>query len=145
MPPPEQARYSHERYQETYHVTVYFCCELAQCTAMHEGNISRQGQRGGAEIHALSINELPPHNHRVSTTGNQGTDTGISAVIPMPNNVLASQARGGKPIYSDADALLAMHNDTISRTGGGQAHNNMQPVLTINFAIAIQGLFPSRN
>lgn len=103
------------------------------------------GQKGGEETHPLSLQELPEHTHSVTATGDQGTDTNISGMIGMPNNVLASQARRGEPFYSAAGALTAMHNGTISSMGGGQAHNNMQPCLTISFAIALQGLFPSRN
>lgn len=116
---------------------------------MHVGSVAghtvTQGEKSGAETHALSINEIPSHNHSVTATGDQGSDSNISGMIGMPNNVLASQARRGEPFYSAAGALTAMHNNTISNTGDGQAHNNMQPCLTINFAIAIQGLFPSRN
>ena len=104
-----------------------------------------QGQKGGEETNPLSLQALPEHTHNVTTTGDQGTDTSISGLAGMPNNVLASQARRGEPFYSAANALTTMHNATISNMGGGQAHNNMQPCLTISFTIALQGLFPSRN
>jgi microcystin-dependent protein len=38
-----------------------------------------------------------------------------------------------------------MNAGTISPTGGGQPHNNMQPYLVMNFVIALVGIFPSRN
>ena len=104
------------------------------------GHTVSQGERDGEENHTLILDELPAHTHSVSTTGDQGTDTNISG-----SNVLASQARGGKPFYSGASALTAMHDATISDTGGGRQQNNMQPVLTLNFSIAITGIFPSRN
>ena len=89
---------------------------------------------------------------------NDGVEEGVSkedmeymfeeyAGIPVEVE-LGSEFRYRKPIVNAktaAGALTAMHNSTISSTGGGQAHNNMQPILTINFAIALQGLFPSRN
>ena len=47
-------------------------------------------------------------------------------------------------LYGPASNLTAMA-DVTEDNGGGQAHNNMQPYLTINFIIALQGLFPSRS
>jgi len=110
------------------------------------GHSVTQGEKSGEERHTLSINEMPQHNHNVTTTGDQGSYTNI-ITMTGEQNVLASQARGGKPFYSAAVAatLTPMHPQTISNTGDGHAHNNMQPVLTINFAIALTGVFPSRN
>jgi len=111
------------------------------------GHSVNQGERSGQENHTLSLNEIPQHNHNVTATGDQGSDTNITVMTGEPNNVLASQARRGKPFYSAAIAgtLTPMHPGTISNTGRGEAHNNMQPCLTINFAIALTGVFPSRN
>jgi len=41
--------------------------------------------------------------------------------------------------------LAAMSATTVTSTGGSQAHENMQPFLTVSFCIALQGIFPSRN
>jgi microcystin-dependent protein len=38
-----------------------------------------------------------------------------------------------------------MAADSVGNTGGGLPHDNMQPYLTINFCIALQGIFPSRS
>jgi microcystin-dependent protein len=38
-----------------------------------------------------------------------------------------------------------MSPGTVSNTGGSQAHQNMMPILTLLFAIALQGIFPSPN
>jgi microcystin-dependent protein len=38
-----------------------------------------------------------------------------------------------------------MSSGTLANIGGSQAHLNMQPFLTLNFCIALQGIFPSRN
>ena len=123
--------------------------DLRGRSPMHVGNSDNGlaltlGQQGVQESHALTVNELPSHNHRVNTTGDQASNTSL------PNNVLASQARGGEPIYeqsngSGANDMVAMNTATISSTGGDQAHNNMQPGLVVGFAIALQGVFPSRN
>lgn len=45
----------------------------------------------------------------------------------------------------EVGTMTQMRSGTVTNAGGGQAHNNMQPYLTLNFCIALQGLFPSRN
>lgn len=95
------------------------------------------GQKGGEETHTLSANEMPSHTHTVQATSAAGNN-------PNPSGrVLAGSAPS--ELYSAASALKAMRSGTITNTGGGQAHNNMQPYQVLNFCIALQGLFPSRN
>jgi microcystin-dependent protein len=48
-------------------------------------------------------------------------------------------------MYAPASNLAALTNGTIGNTGGSQPHSNMQPYLTLNFCIAIQGIFPSQS
>jgi microcystin-dependent protein len=125
--------------------TSFALPDLRGRTPVHFGSGFVQGQRSGEEAHTLQTNELPQHTHTASATGDQGSDTNIEGATGEPNNVLASQARRGRPIYSGPAALTLMHPGTVANTGGNQAHNNMQPYRTISFAIAIQGVFPSRN
>ena len=130
--------------------TSFALPELRGRTPMHvgagtSGHTVTQGERSGEETHALTPPEVPVHTHAAAATGDQGSDTDIAGATGMPNNVLASQARRGRPIYSDASTVVQMNAATIANTGGGQGHDNMQPFLTVSFAIAITGLFPSRN
>lgn len=101
------------------------------------GDDHRLGQKSGEETHTLSVNEMPQHDHVLkgaSTDANQGVPTG---------NLLA---RSTTPeAYRDPTNLQAMRAGTVANTGGGQAHDNMQPYLAVNFCIALKGLFPSRN
>jgi microcystin-dependent protein len=48
-------------------------------------------------------------------------------------------------VYRTADNLTSLMPATVTNTGGSQAHLNMQPFLTLSFAIALQGIFPSPN
>ncbi len=79
---------------------------------------------GGAETHTLTVEEIPSHNHtlRARTTGQNNGN---------PTNRTLAQVN----IYTDADANVDMRNTSITSSGGGQAHNNMQPYITLNYII----------
>jgi len=94
------------------------------------------GQKSGEETQALSLNEMPVHSHTVAASNND-------AVGDMAtDNILA---RPGANSYAAFNSGRNMGVDVIASAGGGQGHNNMQPYLAVNFCIALQGLFPSRN
>ena len=97
------------------------------------------GEKAGEETHTVDIAEVPQHTHSVSAAGNQASDGSVAG------NVLSSQARRGIAMYNNTASRTQLHTSTVSTTGGGQSHNNMHPFLTINFSIALQGLFPPRN
>jgi microcystin-dependent protein len=55
-------------------------------------------------------------------------------------------AARNRPVYhQDDNSTVDMAPETVSSSGGGAAHENMQPYLTLNFCIALQGLYPSRS
>jgi microcystin-dependent protein len=94
-----------------------------------------QGERAGAEAVTLNIQQLPQHVHfmQASTVdANQPVVTG---------NLLGSFNNG----YTGAAGLTTIAPGTISNVGGSQAHLNTQPFLVLNYIIALQGIFPSRN
>jgi len=100
------------------------------------GDAHREGQKGGEETHTLSANEMPQHRHALKASSAQPT-------TPVPTgNALAASLN---ELYVDPSDLAAMHAGTVTNVGGGQAHDNMQPYLALNYCIALQGLFPSRN
>jgi len=95
----------------------------------------RLGQRGGDEVVTLSENQMPSHTHTlVSESDEIGSDN--------DPNASAFPARAG--IYAAASGLQAMESNSLANTGDSQPHNNMQPFLTMNFIIALVGLYPSR-
>lgn len=110
--------------------------DLRGRTPIHVGSGHTLGERGGEQAHTLSIAELPTHAH----VGNASSQPG-DAVVP-------TGAVLGSPLnlsYSTPSSLSALSSSSIANTGGSQAHLNMQPFLTLNFCIALQGIFPSPN
>ena len=98
------------------------------------------GTRTGEENHTLTANELPPHTHAL-----QGSTDLANSSSPA-SNVTAAKGRGGKDIYAPGGSpVQPLSPQAIAATGGSQPHNNMQPFSTLNFIIAMTGIFPSRN
>ena len=91
------------------------------------------GQEAGAETATLNISQIPAHRHPVRC--NNG---GPNVVSPEGNYLAQGE------IYHDASNAL-MHGDITETVGGGQSHENRSPYLAVNFAIALVGLYPSRN
>jgi microcystin-dependent protein len=104
-------------------------------TPIHMGNGHTLGERGGEQGHTLSISEIPTHTHLA-----QGSPTDGDQVIAT-NNYLGPVNQ----LYGVPSNTTAMVSTEISAVGGSQSHLNMQPFLTINFSIALQGIFPSQN
>ena len=101
------------------------------------GDFISLGQKGGEETHTLSANEMPQHSHLLNASSSDGNTTNVG------NTLLAREAGG---IYqANANNPVQIHAGVVANAGGGQAHDNMQPYLALNFCIALQGLFPSRN
>jgi microcystin-dependent protein len=103
---------------------------------IHVGSGHTLGERGGEQAHTLSIAEIPTHIHtvQVSTADTGGNDN-------PSNRFLGSAAL----MFHTPQNQTAMSPGTVSNTGGSQAHQNMMPFLTLLFAIALQGIFPSPN
>ena len=105
-------------------------------TPIHVGSGHTLGELGGEQSHTLSISELPEHTHILYSSPASGTTN-------EPLNALP--ARSQQNTYANAAELGAMSPAVVTNTGGSQAHLNMQPFLTLNFCIALQGIFPSPN
>jgi microcystin-dependent protein len=113
--------------------------DLQGRTPIHMGSGHALGERGGEQAHTLSIAEIPTHTHTASATSNVAVNTS------NPGNASLLAQSSGQFLYGAASNLIAMATNALSTTGGSQAHLNMQPFLTINFSIALQGIFPSPN
>lgn len=99
-----------------------------------------QGTRAGSESVTLSQSQMPQHVHVFrGNTANADKDI-VGASLP-PAGTLGSFNNG----YRDPAALVALQASSVSNVGGSQPHENRQPFLAINYMIALQGVFPSRN
>src|SRR5579872_3801404 len=101
---------------------------------MHMGGGLTLGERGGESAHTLSISEIPQHTHTPV-----GSTAAPSSGSPAGNLWCSDNAN---PF--NASANTSMNPASITPTGGSQAHDNMSPYLTLNFCIALQGIFPSQ-
>lgn len=115
--------------------TTFALPNLQSRTPIHFGSGYTQGQISGEENHTLLLNEMPQHIHPLNGT------TANADVTAVTNNLLATAAN----IYTSAQNLTPLQPGTVGMAGGSQPHTNMQPFLTLNFCIALQGIFPSRN
>lgn len=104
---------------------------------IHTGNGHVLGERAGAAAHTLTVNELPVHTHVVQASPNPGTQN-----IPADTHMLGQRAA---EVYRPPSDLAPMIAGSAGGSGGSQAHENRQPYLAVNFCIALQGIFPSRN
>lgn len=100
------------------------------------------GQVGGEVNVTLTQSQIPAHTHSMSVRK-------VGGDVNTPVNNLPSEAHMGKtPINMYADSPggnpSAMSQVAIVPVGGSQPHNNMSPYLTLNFVIALQGIFPPR-
>ena len=103
---------------------------------IHQGSGHTLGERGGEQAHTLSISEIPTHVHTLNATSVNG-----DVVIASGNQLAGSPTQ----LYHAVDNnLTAMNPASVTNVGGSQAHLNMQPFLTLNFSIALQGIFPSQ-
>ncbi len=99
----------------------------------------RLGEKLGVETVTLSEAQIPSHTHTARATTSR-------ANVTTPSNTSSFARSAGGAAYHTASSanLVDLASATLSTTGGGQAHANSQPFLTLNFIIALQGLYPSR-
>lgn len=112
--------------------------DLRGRTPIHVGSGHTLGERGGEQAHTLSIAELPTHTHVAN-----GSSNTADAAVPGGNFLGTVDNTTFGNAYAGASNLVAFSPQAVGNTGGSQAHLNMQPFLTLNFSIALQGIFPS--
>ncbi|PJJ52879.1 phage tail protein [Hymenobacter chitinivorans] len=117
----------------------------------HSGNGLIVGDKGGEVAHVLLAAELPPHVHGLKASTATGTTNLSGTSGPTVHHYLADNG-GGAPQYGGNVNTQLANSPTAtppvnvsSAIGGSQAHNNMQPYISLNYVICLQGIFPSPN
>lgn len=96
------------------------------------------GQEGGTETVTLLQTEIPSHTHQM-----RDHDIDLAELnAPSPTRSLAKSVNA--TAYTAAANLVNMALQSLPPAGGNGPHNNMMPYLTLNFNIALQGVFPAR-
>ena len=96
-----------------------------------------QGQEDGTEIVTLQESEIPSHTHAARARNDPA-----ELQAPAPDRALARSTAGFAYQSNTSSNLVPMAQQTAASAGGSQPHNNMPPYLTVNFCIALQGVFP---
>jgi microcystin-dependent protein len=95
------------------------------------------GESGGSESVTLDQSQIPAHTHSLQGRAQFGN-------APDPTGRVLARPYGGGNLYSESPSPTQMSNQALAPSGSSLPHNNMQPYLTMNFCIALQGIFPSR-
>ncbi|HEY7589551.1 MAG TPA: tail fiber protein [Candidatus Limnocylindrales bacterium] len=94
------------------------------------------GETGGSETVTLLTSEIPAHSHALVASQSDAIER-----IPAGQRLATGIGVG---MYGAPGSPVSLGQAALAPTGGGQPHNNMQPYLTLNFCIALQGVFPPR-
>lgn len=102
------------------------------------------GQQEGTEFVTLLQSEMPSHPHNFMASTNDATSNDPQNALPAVGAWAVAADGGIVPMYVAAAPNAQMSPNAIAVAGGGQPHNNLMPYLTLNFCIALQGVFPAR-
>jgi microcystin-dependent protein len=119
---------------------------LQGCAPMQPGqgpglSLRDLGETGGEQTVTLLQTEMPAHNHSLQAFAGRGANTNA----PGPTVTLSSSQ--GNYVYDSTapNPPAQMNSGVLAPSGGNQPLNNLQPCLTLNFCIALQGIFPARS
>jgi microcystin-dependent protein len=105
---------------------------------MESGNFPL-GAVGGESSHTLITSEIPAHGHSPNAVNSAPTtNSPAGATLCQPSTVVGN-------LYGPATGATTLAPQAIANAGGSQPHSNQQPYLVVNYIIALQGIFPSRN
>ena len=121
--------------------TSFALPDLRGRTPLHRTDAYPLGRTSGVETVTLTAGQIAAHRHVAKVSSAAGDQIQTSGNIPAQSNQPQDRAYS-VPVES---TMTSLRSGSITNAGGGQAHDNMQPYLTLHFIIALRGLFPSRN
>ncbi|NQY30112.1 MAG: phage tail protein [Flavobacteriaceae bacterium] len=135
--------------------TTFGLPDLRGRVAIHPGNgpgltSRRLGEKGGREKVTLTTAQMPAHKHvgavKVSSADSDTSVATANASIGTPGAPVGRVFTGTLG-FNSATPNILLNPDSVetANTGGGQSHDNIQPFQAVNYIIALQGIFPSRN
>jgi microcystin-dependent protein len=106
------------------------------------------GEQGGSETVTLATAQIPAHTHSLDAATAGGT-TNVPGASVVLGQAVGQDAHGEVVPYdiyaADAAPAAALDAAALASTGGGEPHTNLMPYLTLNYCIALFGVFPSQN
>lgn len=125
--------------------TTFALPNLQGSASMHPGqgpglSLYSLGETGGSETVTLLQSEIPSHTHTMRANNSDG-------ISPTPVANVSSAPGADRDIfwYKAGPPNATMKPNAVGVAGGGQPHNNMMPYLTLNYCIALQGIYPPRS
>ena len=105
-----------------------------------QGFATTFAETGGTETVTLTTQQIPQHAQSLQAAVTPADQT--TAVGTGQNTILAQQAAG--TLYTDGAPDTALHPSAVASAGGSQPHENLQPVVALNYIISLFGVFPSQ-
>lgn len=96
------------------------------------------GSMGGTETNTLSVAQMPSHNHTVNAVDAAGSLASPTGNLPADTSMFDKE-------YSNGSPNTTMNGSMIGNTGSNQPINNVQPYTTVNYIIALTGIYPSHS
>jgi len=130
--------------------TTFALPNLRGQVPLHFGSSFDLGQAGGTPSVTLNLQQLPTHNHFVNARTDvvepdAGPQDPTGKLYAQPQVALQGGNKAPVQLYTAPGSLQLLNGQSVSNVGGNQPHNNMMPYLTLNYCIALQGIFPSQN
>jgi microcystin-dependent protein len=121
--------------------TTFALPDLQSRVPIHQGTASTgtsyvMGEQAGVETVTLTTQQIPMHSHALVATTAVGTQAN-------PGGNILANSQGPQP-YIQESADGALNAQALTPSGGGQPHENRQPLLVINFIISLYGIYPSQ-
>ena len=116
--------------------TTFALPNLQARSPLASGANYRSGGIGGTATHTLTPREMPQHSHNVRVAA--------SATLAAPAGAILGSPAKAAFAAAGSDTSVGMAQQALAPAGGNQPHENMPPFLTLNYCIALSGIFPDR-